>query len=786
MKNEFPNINIKNKYIKLNPKQTSKIDETKQNKKISSHLKKRHYNKFNITTAFKFKPSKYNNIKAISLNNLISRHPNRESFSPPMFPQNSAKKLLYLSSKTINKNMMHNSSTRFIRTNSILERLNPGNYDELKKYEYYDKIENMKSYQEFLKKEKEIIPEKSINNQFVDDPNKSKVKIKSLLKPRKSIYESLYLFNPKNMIKLRPKFNKKEQFEHYIITKFIENKRKQLESKNELNSNKRNIYIILDGDIIINENYIKGFFIEFPNLSELNMLNTEQKKLLYNNILKQGQNFFHTKKPLINIFSPEKQYISNIYEIKNNYQYLFISPNPICLGVTILTTRPLMKIYDTDFSNELKKEEKKSNIKLFQNKLNRFNKIKHIYKIKQITHGIRPKYEKYKPHYSFAEGENHVENVDYTIYSDDEERKKSKEKNILKNCCLKNDFFLYLNENDIKKRISDLKKNLKFTETYNLKTHYEKYQPNFEKILERYKKEIYQQLEINPKIFVVDPIDSKIHSHNLEFPEDQLNNLYISRRHQKRNVFQRVHEQYLQKKPKKDKNLEEFTIKKYSYSPFYHNLDRNVLKYYNPLILYNIPKLLSEFKNFTRKRIYELYARYKDLITMSYSKYKNKFILENGVDFDTFWRCTDNLSNEKKEFATKIYNQINRREVCFLNMQDFLSGMYYMKNSDLSKKLDLFLKMLDVSGKGSISFNEAVVICKESIQRSFGEKGDDENRDQTALNQMSEFFAGFVFQLIGVDKKSNLNIEDLRKAVISKESELNEFEYLEMFCGANI
>ena len=119
MKNEFPNINIKNKYIKLNPKQTSKIDEAKQNKKISSHLKKRHYNKFNITTAFKFKPSKYNNIKAISLNNLISRHPLRSSISPSMFPQNSAKKLLYLSSKTINKNMMRNSSTRFIRTNSF-------------------------------------------------------------------------------------------------------------------------------------------------------------------------------------------------------------------------------------------------------------------------------------------------------------------------------------------------------------------------------------------------------------------------------------------------------------------------------------------------------------------------------------------------------------------------------------------------------------------------------------------------------------------------------------------
>ena len=234
--------------------------------------------------------------------------------------------------------------------------------------------------------------------------------------------------------------------------------------------------------------------------------------------------------------------------------------------------------------------------------------------------------------------------------------------------------------------------------------------------------------------------------------------------------------------------MDEFTIKKNSYDPFYHNLQRNVFKYYNPLILYNIPKLLTELKNFTRKQIFELYGRYKDLITMSYSKYKNKFILENGVDFETFWRCTDNLSSEKMKFANKIFNQINRREICFLSMEDFLTGMYYMKNSDLSKKLDLFLGMLDRSGKGSINFNEAVDICKESIQRSFGEneENDDNTRDQTALNQMSEFFAGFVFQLIGVDKKNNLKIEDLRKAAITKESELNEFEYLEMFCGANI
>ena len=448
-----------------------------------------------------------------------------------------------------------------------------------------------------------------------------------------------------------------------------------------------------------------------------------------------------------------------------------------------------MKIYDTDFINKLKENEEKTKEKKLQEKLfkKKFLNIKHIYKIKEMIYGIRPKYEIYKPHYSFAEGENYLENVDYVIYSDDEERKKSKEKKIFKNCYLKNDFFLYLNENDIKKRTNELKKNLNFTDTYNLKTNYMKFKPNFDNLLERYKKEIYKQLKINPNIFKVDPIEAKINSHNLEFPDNKLNNLYISRKNKNKRNFQKP---IRIKKPKNkygdliiNKNIDE---SKYTYDPFYHNLHRNVSKYYNPLILYNIPKLLKEFKNFTRKRIYELYAKYKDLITMAYSKYKSKFILQNGVDLDTFWRCIDTFSSEKKEFTTKIFNHINRRDVCFLSMEDFLTGMYYMKNTDLSKKLDLFLKMLDKSGKGLISFNEAVDICKESIQRSFGEKEDDDKKDPTALNQMSEFFAGFVFQLIGVDKKNNLEIEALRKAIISKESELNQFEYLEMFCGANI
>ena len=367
------------------------------------------------------------------------------------------------------------------------------------------------------------------------------------------------------------------------------------------------------------------------------------------------------------------------------------------------------------------------------------------------------------------------------MYSDNEERKQSIEKNIVKNCILKNDFFLLSNEKEIKEKTSKLKQKFKFVKSYNLRDQYKNQDENLENLLRRYRKEIYQQLKINPKIFKVDPIDSKINSHNLEFPNDKLTKLYISRKSTKKKEFEKFQKKYLMKN-----NKYHFKNSPLSYDPFYHNLHRDVTQFYNPLILSNIPNLLAKFKNFSRQKIYELYAKYKDIITMSYSKYKSKFILENGVDFDTFWRCIDIFSDVKKEFVYKIYNQINQREVCFLNKEDFLSGMYYMQNSDLSKKLDLFLKMLDKYGKGEISFNEAVSVCKESIQRSFGEKINKGENDEEALDQMSEFFAGFVFKVLKIDKKSNLKIDDLRKAFISKENEINDFEYLEMFCGVNI
>ena len=154
---------------------------------------------------------------------------------------------------------------------------------------------------------------------------------------------------------INQKEDEKENFEKFIIEKFIRKRKKNLEMKDELDVNKRYIYIILDGEYILNENYINGFFMEIPYYYEINRLNEKQKKLILNNILKKSQKIFNTKNPLINIFSPEKEYIDDPCEIKESFEFLYVSMHTVCYGASIIITPSLLNAYDKKFRKDLNK-----------------------------------------------------------------------------------------------------------------------------------------------------------------------------------------------------------------------------------------------------------------------------------------------------------------------------------------------------------------------------------------------------------------------------------------------
>ena len=769
MISDLPSINlIKNSQLKLNLNPILNQNQTKNKHSRNKILDNKILSKKNYKNRTTNSLDDRTRIKRIGLTSLLSRKPktiyHQLSLSKKSNSKDLSKLQHYRHSKIFNKPLIKSSSIKLYPTGSLLKRLSVGNIDEIEKFEYYQKIEDSKSYQDYLLKERAYIPQESIDNSFAENSNNLRDTInniankKSIIYKRNSLYDMLNPLNKKNMMKIKIKFKNQDKFEKYIIETFIKNQESNIDINKKDNS-KRNIFIILDGEIIINENDIKGYFMELPYVHDIKTLNEEKKEKIVKNILKKSEKIFRRKRHLLTIFSPDKELICDLKEIKDDYKYLYVSSNIICKGISLVTTPSFLKIYEGKFKNYLKKENIINDLK--KEHINEPYHKKYVFKSKGVIKGIKPKYEIYKPHYSFAEGEDDIEYEDYIIYSDNEEKKELIKESILNSCYLKNDFFLYLSNKNTEKKLSELKPKLKYNKPFDLRESYKKFTYNFDILLEKYKKEVQKQLKINPKIYKISNIDSKVNSHNLQYPKDKLTKLYMNRK---------------QKKP---------FIREQLKNSFYTTINKNVTKYYTPFILYNIPKLLSEFKNYTRHRLYEIYTQYKDLVVMSYAKNKSDFILKCGVDFDTFWYCVEQLSDEKKKYVEKIYNQINRSKLCVLNMKDFLRGMYFIQNSEITEKLDLFLKALDFSGKGVITYKEAVEICKDSIQRNLSEKKQYTENNIYALNELSQFFANFIFKLIGVDTSQVLVLNDLKKAILEKNNEFNEIEYLEMFCGAN-
>ena len=71
-------------------------------------------------------------------------------------------------------------------------------------------------------------------------------------------------------------------------------------------------------------------------------------------------------------------------------------------------------------------------------------------------------------------------------------------------------------------------------------------------------------------------------------------------------------------------------------------------------------------------------------------------------------------SFEKERFVEKLFNQIKKTSL--LSIKDCFKGNYYIQNTDLKEKLDLFLKALDESGKGVLNYNEVIKICKKRLE----------------------------------------------------------------------
>ena len=663
-------------------------------------------------------------------------------------------------SKSKENPYMNNYSNNMNKKNSILfYNKNSTTYRSLNKHNIFNSsIDRIKSYKKRKTKLENNLSEISVKRYFKDEDKFKKFIIERFISKKFFINDEKEIKHGQNEL------NNSNTF--YKRLKYIKNKNISNNYRSSLNNNihkkepkHRIIYVVLDGTIIINENNIQGKFVNIPSRKELKKLNKEKRDNLMANLLVKLQNVFGTKKPIVSMFSPDKEVLLDLIEIKNEYKYIYISKSILCKGISIISSPNLVELYTTEFIQYLRqKKDNIINIKKQSTKIN-YKQTKSIFnfKIRKINKGINLKKEKLKPHYSFALGENEIESNDYFYYSENEEKKNNAYEEIKNNCIFKNDFYFYINDKDIAEKVKSLKTKLNFKKFLDLRKSYNRYETNFNKLLNRYKKELSKKLGINTMDFNSDIKKKK--DYDFEDLDNQFDKLYLKRESEKQKINKKLN------------------------NKFCHNVDKNVNKHYAYFVLYNIPKILKEYKNYNRQRLFEIFTQFKDLMALSFSLNKNEFILKNGIDFHTFWNCVEELTDEREKFAKKLFTQINKSNSSVLNIEDFIKGMYFIKNSEITEKLELFLKSLDISGKGEITFKEAMEISKESILRNLADNNMND-KDNLVLNELSTFFANFIFKLVGVERDKCLKINDLKKSIIEGNNE-NNVEYLEMFCGAN-
>ena len=549
-----------------------------------------------------------------------------------------------------------------------------------------------------------------------------------------------------------------ETFLNFIINRFINN----IKPKEQINNNMRKIYVILQNSIVTNYNDIPGFFINIPNYDLMQTFNYKKRQKLYENLIKILPSKFKSERKITSLFCPNKELIMDLLDIKKNFKFIYASPTIICKSISIVISPNFIDLYHNEYQDFLFGIKKNTNFNFNFNK-KRKNKIK----IKNITKGIRAKYEKLKPHYSFSAGENEIENINYLYYSDNEEKKNKIEKNKNKfimnenkneNHFLKNDFFIYLNEHEIDGKLKLLKENINFKKPFKLKESYDNFDINYEKVLSRFRQELHKKYKLNPRNIISEYNSKKNKNFDFSDLENNFSKLFLQ-------------------------NEKTLLNKKFHKKNFINN-DKKVNKQYSYLISYNIPKLIKDPK--FRKLLFEIFVQFKDLISIALSSKKNEFILKKGLDFDTFWNCINEVQDEKEIFAEKIFNYMNKGNSSLLNIKDFIKGMIFLKNAKLNEKLDIYIHSMEIENINKINFNDAVKISKKSIIKKLdGNIGKNTN---LVLNELSTFLASYVFKLIGADENDSINIEDLKKIIIkSYESDYKgdkkDIGYLEMFCG---
>jgi len=123
------------------------------------------------------------------------------------------------------------------------------------------------------------------------------------------------------------------------------------------------------------------------------------------------------------------------------------------------------------------------------------------------------------------------------------------------------------------------------------------------------------------------------------------------------------------------------------------------------------------------------------------------------LNYDTFRKGIYQIYLQSEVIAQKIFDSIDSASSGFLNWKKFLALMGIIKAKTLHEKINLFIKIADEDGNGSLSKEEILNLCRICLEKFINPKN-----DPVFFIELTEYFTQLIFAAVGIDIHEDVEI----------------------------
>ncbi|KRX04958.1 hypothetical protein PPERSA_06592 [Pseudocohnilembus persalinus] len=256
-------------------------------------------------------------------------------------------------------------------------------------------------------------------------------------------------------------------------------------------------------------------------------------------------------------------------------------------------------------------------------------------------------------------------------------------------------------------------------------------------------------------------IKQKVDKFEIDFPEKKKQD----RTHIDKNIKKlETKKEVIRKIGKVNMNLQQLNIPQILNQIPEYFIDKNIKKSDKP-------------SNFTRRDIHQMYILYKALHEVTSQRYPS-YKLDDGLDYDTYRNGIYQVYMYSEELAQRVFRLIDYNFSGFMDWQEFIKLMVSISAKTLSEKINLFIKIADEDGNGSLSWEEIYDLAKICLSKYI------KNEDDGFLEMLCEYYTKLIFQIVNVDVNEEIPLELIKQTIINSKNA--EGDLLCMFCGADI